>query len=331
MKYAGLWVAPFLALVILLLAPGVPRAEVLHCGPPSDWLRLDSLTRIAIRSNKTADNEAGREISDALRAMNWTHFNAWRAHVNDPVVSRNINAAIDGWRIFASIGQMSTPDILLKNIDEVYDRTRKVCFDPESVMPGTDAGNAPSPAGFGMSATGGTFEDYARLTILPAIIAAMGILAKLVYWGLQWMRTRRYRRRSCDVVCMLNIGEHVIVGQLTVLGLYGCRFVCANEEGQEVLQSAVESAPTVLRVGQFSIPSNIVALTEDFAAARFHLQLTEEMYWTILEFSTVPPRFVRLPSIKHNVPLREATVPQPNSESTAEETKKSGGSGSRAA
>ena len=321
-----------LLLGLLLQLPGIARAADLHCGPPADWMRLDGVTRVAIRNDKTSDNETGREVSHLLRAVNWHHLHAWRLHVNDPIVNHHVDEVIEGWRNFASTGLLTTPGILLRDLNEIRARTRKICFDPVPARPGSDAGegaSVPSPAGFGMSAEGETLQDYARLTILPAIVVAMAVMAQIGIWIMQWIRTRRYSRRSCDVPGQLVIGEHEIPGKLTVLGLYGCRFVCRGEEEQNLLVSKAESDDTLLRVGNLNLPCSVVSLTEDFSAIRFHLQLSEHMYWMILELSTIKPKFVRLPSIKHNVPQRDITAGKSTSEPkpTASKAK----TGSRAA
>ena len=306
-----LWVI----LILGLLWPGAPPAAAgVHCGPPLDWQKLSNLTRRTVRTLNRPDPEKPREISAALRSINWARMQAWQNRINRPDISHLVAESVDDLRNYASTGTLTRPGLLLEWLDGIDRRTATICVEIAGNGADEDGGfveTAASPAGFGMSPNGETLEDYVRLSLLPVIIAAFGVVLKVTQMLMQLVQTQRYSRRACRVTAELHIGAYVIPGAITVLGLHGCRFTAANDEARALLSVVAQSGETRVLIGSIRLPSDVVSLHDNWAAIRFEDRLGEALYKTILERSDVRARLVRLPRLSYNIPEGNAPLPDP--------------------
>lgn len=309
MRLTGKWIlrAQILALVLVFLMPGadLARAQAVHCGPPYDWQNLANLTRRSARRLYRLDPEAPRRMAEALRELNWPRLRAWQTRIERPDIDRLIFLTVEELRNYASTGRMTMPLQLLEKLSEIDSLSATVCIEVTGDGSGLDGGFAEteqrSPAGFGMSPNGETFADYARLSLLPVMVAAFAVILKTGHILLKWYHTLRYGRRSCRVFAELHIGPYVIPGEVTVLGLQGCRFVSVDDDARALLSVVAGSSEMRLQIGSIRLVSEMVALHDGWAALRFKAALTEQLHITILERSKVRPRYVALPGLDRNV------------------------------
>ncbi|OWU75966.1 hypothetical protein ATO3_07270 [Marinibacterium profundimaris] len=295
-------------LSLLLLVPSGPGVRAqgvdLHCGAPFDWQKLANLTRRVARRLPRVSEDAPRDIAAALRDLNWGRLRSWQGRIDRPDIDRLMKASVEELRNFSSTARMTRPDLLVETLDLIDTRSASICVEVTANGAEGDGGfgGKPSPAGFGMSANGETFADYARLSMLPVIIAAFGVILKIGHMLLKWYHTVRYSRRSCQVMAEIHIGPYVIPGTITVLGLRGCRFVCGDDESRALLSVVAGSSEMKLLVGSIRLPSSLSALNDTWAALQFESMLTEQLHVTILERSKVRPRYVTLPALTGGTP-----------------------------
>ena len=265
---------------------------------------MANLTRRTARRLARPSPDAPRDVASALRDINWPRLRAWHAQIDRPDVDRLMHASVEELRNYASTGFMTTPSRLIGTLDRIDKLTANVCVPIEALSLGQDGGfveTKPSPAGFGTSPNGETFADYARLSLLPVVVASLAVILKISHMLLKFYHTRRYSRRSCRVKAELHIGAYVIQGRVTVLGLHGCRFSFVDDDGRALLSVVAESGETHLQIGSIRLPSDTVSLTDNWAAIRFHEALPQKLHTTILERSEERTRMITLPRLTYNV------------------------------
>lgn len=284
------------------------RAADLHCGPPIDWQKMAALSYRHFREPEGIDTETTREIAAAMRDINWPRLYAWQRRAGRADVPQLMNDSVETLRDFASTGIVTRPRSLLQQLRQIEDLSKDICVDLTALWSSEDSRiteSRPSPAGFGMSPEGETLADYARLSLLPVIVAGFAVLLKILHIALKWSQTRRYNRRSCKVKADLHIGRYTIPGTITVLGLHGCRLVPDDDEARALLAVVAESGETQLLVGSIRIPANVVALHDSWSAILFQMPLDRDLHAEVLDQSEIRPRAVTLPGLRHNIARRD--------------------------
>ncbi|MEM8728283.1 MAG: hypothetical protein AAGF79_00070 [Pseudomonadota bacterium] len=309
------WIRAGLLVVLALglcVGTGAPlRAAEVQCGPPLDWQNLSNLTRRLVREAGASESDAPRTISAELRDMNWQRIRAWQGQTARPDVTQLMKQSVEELRNYASTGQFSLPWLLIEKLDQIDHLAAELCVEIPNAEQAADGAGAPklnSRAGFGLSPNGGTLADYARLSLLPLVVALLAVAVKAGHIGLKWTQTWRNVRRACDVSATLHIGPYTLPGTITLLGLRGCRFVGADETRQSMLAVVAGSADARLSIDEFQINTEVVALHANWSALSFDAPLSKETHAAILERSRNKARTVALPPLEmaiHRAPASD--------------------------
>lgn len=142
---------------------------------------------------------------------------------------------------------------------------------------------------------------FLRITLLLAFLSAL--IGSIFVVRNTYIRIYAlvHSRKSCRIKAHLDFGNGLIDGQIIILGKNGCRFEPQDSLVLGELPKSIGSSDPLVVVMECKIPLRLNGISENYVSIFFKTPISSFVLRTLLESSTIPPRYVKKDIMKSNI------------------------------